>query len=63
MIAILRQRGVIGRHWKMISKELGHNLNMKEITVMRMIQLRLYEYDSMKVIRGICEIAMKEYAI
>ena len=38
-------------------------MNPRDVSVLRMIQVRLYEYENMKVIRHICEVASKEYAI
>ena len=64
MISLLRQRGVQLRHWKQISKELKvDQMNPRDVTVMRLVQDRMHESDRLKVIRTVCEIATKEYAI
>lgn len=38
-------------------------MNPRDVTVMRLVQDRMHESERLKVIRTVCEIASKEYAI
>jgi len=47
----------------MIAQKLEFIIDPSNISLYRLIQLKLYTEDKLKTIKQICEIATKEYAV
>ena len=67
MLKALRTKGLALRHWRMIGNKLnlgsGSGLDPSTLTLWKLIGLRLYEEEKLLVIKSICDIANKEYAV
>ena len=63
MISSLRSKGLEKRHWQMLSKQLGFEIEPTTLSLQKLIDKRLYEGSKLEVIKGVSEIAIKEYAI
>jgi dynein heavy chain len=63
MLRTLRTKGLAGRHWKMIGAKLGLAIEPSMLSLLDLIYLRLYEDSKMKVIKLVCEVATKEFAV
>lgn len=63
MIRTLRTKGLVDRHWKMVGQALNINLEPSKVHLHKLIMHRLYEPDSLKIIKKVCEVATKEYVV
>ncbi len=63
MITSLRSKGLEKRHWQMLSKQLGFDIDPNSLTLRKLIDRQLFEGPKLDIIKGISEIAIKEYAI
>ena len=63
MLRTLRTKGLVARHWRMIGSKLEFAIDPANITLYRLIVLKLYDEEKLKTIKQICEIATKEYAL
>lgn len=68
MLKALRTKGLALRHWRLIGNKLtltssAAGLDPATLTLWKLIGLRLYEASALAVIKGICDIATKEYAV
>ena len=62
MLKSLRTKGLTLRHWRMIGSKMGFSVDPSTMTLWKLINLSLHDESKMSVIRGISEIATKEYA-
>ena len=63
MIKALRTRGLVLRHWRMIGNQLNFIVDPATVTLKKLINLKLYEDQMIAVIKSVCEIATREYAV
>jgi dynein heavy chain len=63
MLRTMRTKGLAPRHWKSIGQKLGIAVDPAMATLYRLIMLELYEEEKMKMIKAVCEVATKEYAV
>jgi dynein heavy chain, axonemal len=63
MIRTLRTKGLVKRHWKMVGKKLRIDLDPAKNTLHRLIAYELNAPENLKVIKQVCEVATKEYAV
>ncbi|CDW77756.1 dynein heavy chain axonemal [Stylonychia lemnae] len=63
MLKAMRTKGLVLRHWRMIGNKLDFVVDPSTVTLRKLINLKLYEEDKLHVIKSICEIATKEYAV
>lgn len=63
MLRTLRTKGLAPRHWKTIGQKLGITIDPAQATLYRLIMLELYEEEKLKIIKSVCEVATKEYAV
>jgi dynein heavy chain len=63
MLRTLRTKGLAPRHWRMIGAKLDFMIDPSNITLYRLIYLKLYDEEKLKTIKQICEIATKEYGV
>jgi hypothetical protein len=47
----------------MVGQKLNLTIDQALLTLMKLIELKLYEDNKMSAIKDICEIAIKEYAV
>ncbi len=60
----MRAKGLEKRHWYALSKQLGFDhVDTSNMNLATLIEMRLHEGPSLDVIKGVCEVAMREYAI
>jgi hypothetical protein len=64
MLRTLRTKGLAPRHWKQLGERLncGFIIDPAHITLLSLIQMRLYEEVNLRTIKAVCEQATKEYA-
>lgn len=63
LIRSLRTKGLVDRHWRMLGKALNVDLDPQAVTLHQLIMLDLQQADNFKVIKQVCEVATKEYAV
>ena len=63
MMRTLRTKGLVHRHWKQVGQKLGLQIDPTQLTLYDLILLRLHDDLKMKVIKQVCEVATKEYAV
>jgi len=63
MIAALRTKGLEKRHWSLLSRQLDHDIDPQALTLAELLKQGFHEGESVEVIKGVSEIAIKEYAI
>lgn len=63
MMRTLRTKGLAARHWRMVSQKLGLQIDPACLTLYDLIKLQLHDELKMKVIKQVCEVATKEYAV
>lgn len=63
MISALRSKGLEKRHWQMLSKQLGFDIDPQSLSLQKLIDRQLFEGQKLDIIKGVSEIAIKEYAI
>lgn len=63
MITSLRSKGLEKRHWQMLSKQLGFEVEPTTLTLQKLIEKQMFEGKRLDIIKGVSEIAIKEYAI
>ena len=57
MIKTLKTRGLARRHWRMIGEQLGFSIDPASVSLFKIIALKLYEDDKLRVIKNISDIA------
>ena len=57
MIKTLRTRGLALRHWRKIGEQLGFSIDPASVSLFKIIALKLYEDDKLRVIKNISDIA------
>lgn len=63
MIIALRTKGITERHWNILSGMFNVHLDPATISVRTLLSHKLYEADKLAKIKGVSDIAVKEYAI
>lgn len=63
MISALRTKGLNARHWGIISGKFNVDLQPEFVTLQQLIDMNLWESENLAIIKGISEIALKEYVI
>ena len=63
MFKALKTKGMVLKHWRMISNKLNFAIDPATLTLKKLIHLRLYEEEKLLIIKSISEIATKEYAV
>ena len=63
MIKTLRTRGLALRHWREIGKQLGFSIDPASVSLFKIIALKLFEDDKLRIIKNISDIAQKEFAV
>jgi dynein heavy chain len=63
MVSALRMKGLDKRHWQMLSKQIGVELDPSNLQLHHLIKAKLHEGHALETIKGVSEIAIKEYAI
>ena len=63
MLAALRTKGLLLRHWRLIGNSLDATIDPATVTLQKLINLKLYQDDKLLIIKSICEIATKEDTI
>lgn len=63
MIIALRTKGITERHWRILSDMFKIELDPVTIRVRTLLDHKLYEPDKLSKIKGVSDIAIKEYAI
>jgi dynein heavy chain len=63
MIIALRTKGITERHWQILSGMFNIQLDPSTVTVRSLLAQKLYEPDKLSKIKGVSDIAVKEYAI
>jgi len=63
MIIALRTKGITDRHWRILSDMFNRDLDPSLINVRSLLTYKLYEPDKLSKIKGVSDIATKEYAI
>ena len=59
----LRTKGITERHWDILSGMFNITLDPSTISVRHLLAQKLYEPDKLSKIKGVSDIAIKEYAI
>lgn len=64
MIAAMRAKGLEKRHWNALSKQLGfESVDTNSATLAHLIDMKLHEGPQLEIIKAVCEVAMREWAI
>lgn len=63
MVIALRTKGITERHWTILSRMFNIQFDPTTITVRSLLNHKLYEADKLSNIKGVSDIAVKEYAI
>jgi len=63
MIIALRTKGITERHWQILSRMFNIQLDPSTVSVRSLLSHKLYEADKLSNIKGVSDIAVKEYAI
>lgn len=63
MIRTLRTKGLVSRHWKMVGQDLGVVIHPDKVTLHKLVQFNMHDDEVLKVIKQVCEVATKEYAV
>ena len=64
MISSMRAKGLEKRHWNAMSKQLGfEGTDTQSMTLAHLIEMKLHEGPRLDVIKAVCEVAMREWAI
>ena len=63
MISALRTKGLNARHWGIISGKFNVDLQPEFVTLQQLIDMGLWDAENLAIIKGISEIALKEYVI
>ena len=57
MIKTLRSKGLALRHWRTIGQQLGFSIDPANVSLFKILALRLYKDDKLRIIRNISDIA------
>ncbi len=63
LIKTIRVKGLTQRHWRQINAELNLTIDPQSTTLLRLIGLGLFAEDRISIIKGISDIALKEYSV
>ena len=63
MLRTLRTKGLAHRHWKAVASRLAIPLEPTSVTLHSLIMFDLHDPENLKVIKQVCEVATKEYAV
>lgn len=64
MITAMRAKGLEKRHWNALQRQLGfENVETASLTLATLIEMDLHQGAQLDVIKAVCEVAMKEWAI